>query len=75
MNKNSQKFDFEDGSIDAGLALLEITPHPDGLPWSTSDIAFVCGCSAENIRVIEARAREKMKRALVRRGITPESVL
>jgi hypothetical protein len=75
MREQKEILDFEDGSIDAGLALLAQTPHPDGKPWSIADIAFVCGCSEQNIEYIENRAKSKLKKALLQRGIKAETIL
>jgi hypothetical protein len=50
-----------DGSIDAGLLVLEmITPY--GETWTQEDIAQVCGCSRGYIWLLEKQARAKMRR-------------
>jgi hypothetical protein len=75
MKTNQKIADFEDGSIDAGLALLSRIPHPAGEHWTAKDIAFVCGCSVQNIQHIEMRAKAKLKKALLERGIEAETIL
>lgn len=50
---------LQDGSIDAGLFVLErVMP---GKELSQSDIARVCGCSSNYIGTIERRAIKKME--------------
>lgn len=50
-----------DGSIDAGLLLLEIITRP-GETWTQEEIAIACGCSKGYIWLIEKTAMEKMRR-------------
>jgi len=59
---------LRDGSIDAGLHLLELTSRP-GRSLTQQEIAFVCGCTASYITQIEGRAIQKLRRALKRRGL------
>jgi hypothetical protein len=59
---------MKDGSVEAGLYLLEIfTPH--GVERTQAEIAFVCGCSLQNIQHYERAALRKIKAELQRRGI------
>ena len=46
--------------LDLGLALLEVARKP-GEPLEAHDIAAWCGCTRQNIRMIELRARNKIK--------------
>jgi DNA-directed RNA polymerase sigma subunit (sigma70/sigma32) len=55
-----------DGSVDAGLVLLEATA-PYGRAYTRAEIAFVCGCSPQNIRMIEVRAMKKLRKEFLRR--------
>jgi len=50
-----------DGTIDAGLLLLEL--YDPRREWSIEEIAFVSGCSRQNIQAIERRAMAKLKPA------------
>lgn len=56
-----------DGSIDAGLILLEI--HFKDTPLTQADIAEVCGTTVQNIQGYEYRALRKIREELNRRGI------
>lgn len=55
---------MEDGSIDAGLYVLELLGLND---LSRADIAFICGCNADDIRGIEKKALKKLKVEFERR--------
>lgn len=59
---------IEDGSIDAGLALL-LLATPRGIERSQEEIAFVCGCTLQNIQGYEYRALKKIKAEFERRGL------
>lgn len=59
---------LEDGKIDAGLLLLLLTT-PRGVTRTQGEIAYVCGCSLQNIQAIERNALKKLKRAFARRGV------
>ena len=68
--------DLEDGSVLVGLVLLERV-IPRGVVLSQTDIAFVCGCSSNNINAIEQRALGKLRAAFIayfrREGILMET--
>lgn len=68
--------DLEDGSVLAGLTLLERV-MPRGVVLSQTDIAFVCGCSSNNINAIEQRAIRKLRAAFIaafrRKGVLMET--
>lgn len=53
---------LEDGSIDAGLYLLDLVRDPD-YKFSARELAEVCGCTQRNISYIEARALAKLRKA------------
>jgi hypothetical protein len=57
---------LEDGSIDAGLYLLNIAT-PRGRTWTQEEIAEVCGCSRALIWLIEKRAMAKLRRLFERK--------
>ena len=59
--------DIEDGSVDAGLLLMSITPKPDGGQWSSKDVARVCGVSGTYIRMLEQSAMRKLRAAFMAR--------
>ena len=63
-----------DGTIDAGLFLLELATPP-GVERSQKEIAEVCGCSMQNIQRIEYIALRKLRAELEKRGITAEHIL
>lgn len=62
---------FQDGTVDAGLFLLAIAT-PYGIERTQSEIAFVCGCSLQNIQGIEYRALKKIKAEFERRKANGE---
>lgn len=69
MSKHDSQIDLkriEDGSVDAGLLLLELAT-PRGVERTQDEIAFVCGCSKQNIQGIEYRALKKIKAEFERR--------
>jgi hypothetical protein len=51
---------LRDGGIDAGLLLLSLVT-PRGVTRTLDEIAFVCGCTKNNIYLIEKRALKKMR--------------
>jgi hypothetical protein len=55
--------------IDLGLAISGAT-LPPGQTREAAEIARYCGCSKQNIHVIEKRALAKVRAALAQRGIT-----
>jgi hypothetical protein len=59
---------LQDGSVDAGLFLLEAVTPP-GRTRTVDEIAFVCGCSRALIWQIEKRAKEKLRRKFRQRGL------
>jgi hypothetical protein len=63
-----------DGSIDAGLLLLELAPIRAG-GLTPGDIAFVCGCTRAYIDQLERSAMRKLRRAFKRRGFERGSQL
>lgn len=69
---------IEDGSVMAGLLMLEVV-YPNGVELTLDEIAFVCGCSHERIRQIQKNAMEKIKIRLKKifeeRGINYEKEL
>jgi DNA-directed RNA polymerase sigma subunit (sigma70/sigma32) len=56
-----------DGSMEAGLLLLELTLGD--VPLAYEDIAEVCGVSYQNIQNTERRALRKMREEFIKRGI------
>ncbi len=68
IKKFSDKIDLADGGLDAGLPVLSAVTLP-GVELSLEEIAFVCGCSKQDIRHIENRAKRKIKTEFERRGI------
>lgn len=66
--KFSDEISLIDGGLDAGLTLLAAAT-PTGVEMSLDEIAFVCGCSRQDIWHIEHRARRKLKAEFERRGI------
>jgi len=60
-----------DGSIDAGLSLL-LAVTPRGHTRTAEEIAFVCGCSMQNIQQIEYRAMSKLRQAFASRRFVLE---
>lgn len=58
---------IQDGSVEAGLLLLEMTPPPDGQAWSQKEIAEVCGVSDRYIYKLEMSAIRKMRMAFMER--------
>jgi len=76
MREAPLRFDPEelrDGGTDAGLLLLSLVT-PRGVELSQGEIAFVCGCSKAYIYLVEKRAKEKLRRALMRRREVREAV-
>lgn len=67
--KTEELLRLHDGSIDAGLHLLEVA-RPPGRTYSAEEIAYVCGCSRSNIWLIERRALGKLRRQFERRGVS-----
>jgi DNA-directed RNA polymerase sigma subunit (sigma70/sigma32) len=68
MKKRKQPTELQDGSIDAGLHLLAaLTPR--GVERTQAEIAFVCGCSMQNIQQIERRALRKIRAALIKKKL------
>lgn len=57
-----QRRPLKDGSIDAGLYLLCLAT-PRGIERSQKEIAFVCGCTMQNIQAIEYKALRKLRAA------------
>jgi hypothetical protein len=57
----------EDGSVDAGLLLMAITPKPGGGEWSSIEVATVCGVSSTYIRMLEQSAMRKLRAAFMAR--------
>lgn len=65
------KASVKDGSVDAGLLLLaQVTPA--GRVRTQEEIAFVCGCSLQNIQHIERAAMRKLRDAFESRGVRSE---
>jgi hypothetical protein len=63
--RNLSLHEIPDGSIDAGLLMLELVdPRRE---WTSEEIAFVCGCSVKNIQLAERRAMKKLRPAFVER--------
>lgn len=60
-----------DGSRDAGLVILSALTER-GETRTLEDIAFVCGCTKQNIQNIEKNALRKIKAELIRRGVIPD---
>lgn len=60
----------QDGTIDAGLLLLELK-YGD-TPLSQADIAQACGTTPQNIQQYEYRALRKLRAEFLRRGIDRE---
>lgn len=56
---------LEDGSIDAGLVILDAVRAP-GQRLTQEEIAHVCGCSRGYIWLLEKTAREKLQRRFSR---------
>lgn len=51
---------YADGSMDAGLwCMAQLAP-----PYTRSEIAYVCDCSREWVRILEERALRKVLRRL-----------
>jgi DNA-directed RNA polymerase sigma subunit (sigma70/sigma32) len=69
----SSSDNLRDGSIEAGLHLLSLY-MPHGLVLTQEEIAFVCGCSMQNIQQIERRAMQKLKAEFERRGLSLEAL-
>lgn len=58
----------EDGSIDAGLLLLELATEPGG-ERTLEEIAIACGVNRQKIHWIERRALKKLRAGFAARGI------
>jgi len=56
----SQRSEIRDGSIDAGLILLEKVTAP-GQTWTQEEIAIACGCSRGYIWFLEKQALQKLR--------------
>lgn len=54
------EYNLRGRQLDLGLALLEVARKP-GEPLEVRDIAAWCGCTGQNIRLIEWRALRKLK--------------
>lgn len=65
--------EIKDGSVEAGLLLL-LQATPRGIERTQAEIAFVCGCSLQNIQAIEHRALKKIKAEFERRRIYNEAI-
>lgn len=65
-SSNQHPEQFLDGSIDAGLWLLERV-IPRGVILTQDEIAYVCGCSRGYIWLLEKSAKEKLRRVIARR--------
>jgi hypothetical protein len=65
--KKSVPCELRDGSIDAGLYLLDITGK--GKFMTDREIAFVCGCSRQLVWQIERAAIAKLASALRLQGL------
>lgn len=59
-----------DGSIDAGLLLLNAVRAP-GAVLTQQEIADACGCSRGYIYLLEKQALEKIRQHLEKRGLHP----
>lgn len=66
--------EIRDGSVDAGLLVLSLV-SPRGVEWTQQEIAFVCGCSAQNIQDIEYRAMRKIRHELQQRGLSAANMI
>ena len=62
---------LRDGSVDAGLHLLALAT-PRGVCRSQEEIAYVCGCTLQNIQHIERRAKRKLREAFEARRLNGE---
>lgn len=58
----------EDGSIDAGLMLLELVTEP-GDERTLEEIAIACGVNRQKIHWIEKRALKKLRAGFAARGV------
>lgn len=54
---------IEDGSIDAGLLVLDITRKVNR-EYTRQEIAEICGCTPQFIAYLELKALRKMKKTL-----------
>ena len=66
--KNEKLSDLSDGSIDAGLFLLDLATER-GNERTQGEIAYVCGCTLQNIQYYERSALKKIKAEFERRNI------
>ena len=60
----------EDGSIDAGLLLLELVT-PAGSTRSLGEIAIACGIRKQKVYYIEQCALRKIRTEFAKRGLGP----
>jgi len=58
---------LEDGTIDAGLYLLDLIRKPENI-YSRNDLAIVCGTTPYQIAIIEKRAMEKINEEFKKRA-------
>ncbi len=62
---------IEDGSLDAGLMMLEMIDLPYERVWTAREIAAVCGVPRHHIEYLERSGLKKLRKALEQRGVTP----
>ncbi len=68
VKKFKDEEDLTDGGLDAGLTVLAAV-MPRDVVLSLDEIAFVCGCSRQDIWGIERRAKQKLKAEFERLGL------
>lgn len=66
--------EMEDGGIDAGLLMLELM-SPPGRAYTVRELAEICGTSRGTISWLEKSAKEKIEKALAKRGLREEDLI